>query len=65
MKSYSSRELISMIVADGWELDRTVGSHRHYRHPSKPGTVTIPHPKKDVPLKTAKSIATQAGIELE
>lgn len=64
MKSYSSRELISLINADGWYLARTVGDHHHFRHPEKPGVVTIPHPKKDVPIRTAKSIAEQAGIEL-
>lgn len=63
MKSYSSRELICLIEADGWKCDRVKGDHRHYKHPTKQGVVTIPHPVKDVPLKTAKSIAAQAGIE--
>jgi predicted RNase H-like HicB family nuclease/predicted RNA binding protein YcfA (HicA-like mRNA interferase family) len=35
------RDAIRMIEADGWYLDRIVGSHRQYRHPTKPGTVTI------------------------
>jgi predicted RNase H-like HicB family nuclease/predicted RNA binding protein YcfA (HicA-like mRNA interferase family) len=34
-------EIIKLIEADGWLLDRTRGSHRQYRHPVKPGTVTI------------------------
>ena len=64
MKSFSSRELIEMLEADGWYLVRTVGDHHHFKHPTKPGKVTIPHPKKDLPLGTLKSIAKQAGIEL-
>lgn len=65
MKSYSSRELICLIEADGWVCVRTNGDHRHFKHPTKPGVVTIPHPVKDVNKKTATSIAKQAGIMLE
>ncbi len=54
--------LIKMIEADGWELVRTKGSHHHFKHPTKKGLVTVPHPKKDMPLGTAKSILKQAGI---
>ena len=64
MKSYSSRELICLIENDGWILVRVKEDHHHYKHPTKPGVVTIPHPVKDVPIKTAKSIAAQAGVEL-
>ncbi|HEY0015381.1 MAG TPA: type II toxin-antitoxin system HicA family toxin [Longimicrobium sp.] len=35
------KEVISIIVADGWYLSRTRGSHRHYKHTTKPGTVTV------------------------
>lgn len=51
-----------MIEADGWQLVRTKGSHHHFKHETKPGIVTIPHPKKDVPLGTVKSILKQAGL---
>ncbi|KPD09921.1 hypothetical protein AM501_01590 [Aneurinibacillus migulanus] len=54
-----------MVQQDGWELIRVAGSHHQYRHPSKKGILTIPHPKKDMPLKTIKSILKQAGIEGE
>ncbi|WP_018130581.1 type II toxin-antitoxin system HicA family toxin [Effusibacillus pohliae] len=63
MKSYSSRELIKLIEADGWYLVAVAGSHHQYKHPTKPGRVTIPHPKKDLPIKTVKSILKQAGLE--
>jgi predicted RNase H-like HicB family nuclease/predicted RNA binding protein YcfA (HicA-like mRNA interferase family) len=33
--------MIKLLEADGWGLNRQRGSHRHYRHPEKPGTVTI------------------------
>jgi len=35
------REIIKLIEADGWYLVTTVGSHRKYKHPLKPGRVTI------------------------
>lgn len=51
-----------MIEADGWYLHRITGSHHHFKHPTKKGLVTIPHPKKDVPKATEKSILKQAGL---
>ena len=62
MKSYSSREVIAMLTADGWYLVATAGSHHQYKHPTKKGKVTVKHPCKDVPPKTLKSIAQQSGI---
>ena len=61
----TSREIIKRLEADGWRLDRTAGSHHHFRHPSKPGTVAVPHPKKDMPRGTQKTIARQAGLKLD
>ncbi len=58
-----SKELIKMVEADGWYEVRTRGSHHHFRHPEKSGLVTIPHPKKDLPGGTVKSILKQAGLE--
>ncbi|AYN25668.1 type II toxin-antitoxin system HicA family toxin (plasmid) [Buttiauxella sp. 3AFRM03] len=57
-----SRRLIAEIKEDGWILVRVNGSHHHFTHPTKPGLVTIQHPKKDLPIKTVKSIRKQAGI---
>lgn len=57
----NSRDVIRRLGADGWELARTKGSHHQYRHPSKPGLVTVPHPKRDLPIGTLRSIAKQAG----
>ena len=52
-----------MIEADGWFLIATRGSHRQYRHPVKPGRVTIAgKPSKDLPLGLERSILRQAGL---
>ncbi len=63
MKSYSSREVIRILEADGWYLVNVVGSHHQYKHPTKKGRVTVKHPDKDIPLPTLKSIARQSGLE--
>jgi predicted RNA binding protein YcfA (HicA-like mRNA interferase family) len=57
----SSRDVIRRLIAEGWELARSKGSHQQYRHPTKPGLVTVPHPKRDLPIGTLRSIAKQAG----
>lgn len=59
----NSREIIKMLKDDGWELVRTNGSHHQFKHPQKDGTVTVPHPRKDLPIRTVKSIYKQAGWE--
>jgi predicted RNA binding protein YcfA (HicA-like mRNA interferase family) len=57
-------EIVRLIVADGWQLVRQRGSHRQYKHPTKPGLVTIAgKPNKDVPRGTAANILRQAAIE--
>lgn len=58
----NSRELIAKIESDGWYLARIRGSHHHFKHPVKPGLVTIPHPKKDLLAKTIASILKQARL---
>lgn len=59
-----SRDIIKAIEADGWSQVRQVGSHCHFRHPTKPGTVTVPHPKADMAIGTIKSIEKQSGVKL-
>jgi predicted RNA binding protein YcfA (HicA-like mRNA interferase family) len=57
------RDAIRLIEADGWILGRTRGSHRQYKHPTKPGLVTIPgKPAKDLPVGLQRSILRQAGL---
>ena len=62
MKSYSSREVINILINDGWYFVNQEGSHRHYEHPTKKGKATIPHPKKDIPVRTLKNIERQTGL---
>lgn len=64
MKSYSSREILQTLNADGWYIEDVKGDHYQLKHPKKKGKVTVTHPKKDIPLKTVKSIFKQAGLEL-
>ena len=59
-----SREVIRALEADGWVEVRSKGSHRHFQHLKKSGTVTVPHPKKDLAKGLLKSIEKQAKISL-
>jgi len=57
------REAIRLIEDDGWRLVRTRGSHRQFRHPERPGLVTIAgKPSADLTPATAASILRQAGL---
>lgn len=58
----SSEDIIRRIQLDGWEKVAQKGSHVQFKHPTKKGRVTIPHPNKDLPKGTVKSILKQAGI---
>jgi len=64
VKSQSSRDIIRKLESAGWLVVRTTGSHHHFRHGEKPGVVTVPHPVKDMPIGTLKSIERQSGIKL-
>jgi predicted RNA binding protein YcfA (HicA-like mRNA interferase family) len=56
-------EMIALLEADGWYVVRTRGSHRHFRHPVKPGTATVAgKPSDTLPPGTERSILKQAGI---
>jgi predicted RNA binding protein YcfA (HicA-like mRNA interferase family) len=58
------REAIRMIEDDGWYLVATPGSHRQYKHPTKPGRVTIAgKPSDDLAPGTRNSIMKQAGLK--
>lgn len=57
----NSRDIIRRLEKEGWRLVRSKGSHRQFKHPTKHGRVTVPHPKKDIPIKTVLSIYESAG----
>jgi predicted RNA binding protein YcfA (HicA-like mRNA interferase family) len=53
-----------MLKEDGWYLIGTRGSHRQYKHPHKPGRVTVAgKPADDLAPKTLNSILRQAGLK--
>jgi predicted RNA binding protein YcfA (HicA-like mRNA interferase family) len=59
-----SKAVLRKLAEDGWILQRVTGSHHQFRHATKPGIVTVPHPKRDLPVGTVKSIEKQAGLRL-
>ena len=60
----SSHELIRALEADGWTRVGRTGNHILFKHKSKPGTITVPHPAKDLPAGTLKSIEKASGLKL-
>ena len=57
-------EVLRRLHGDGWMLVATRGSHRQYKHPSKPGRVTVPgKASDDLAAGTLNSILKQAGLK--
>lgn len=58
------RDLLRQLSDDGWYLSRQSGSHRQFKHPDKPETVTVPgHSNDEFHPKTLQSILKQAGLK--
>ena len=58
------RDVIKMLEKDGWYLDRTRGSHRQFKHPTKRGLVTVPgKPNDDLGPGTLNSVLKQAELK--
>ena len=64
MKSYSSREVIQLLKADGWFEVNVVGSHHQFKHPTKKGRVPVKHPDKDIPVKPSPALITYLDIQI-
>ncbi|MDD5717037.1 MAG: type II toxin-antitoxin system HicA family toxin [Sulfuricurvum sp.] len=60
-----SSEIIKKMLADGWILVAVRGSHHQFKHPTKTGRVTVPHPKKDLGIGLVRAIIKQAGLKEE
>ena len=60
-----SQDIIKALKSDGWRQVAQKGSHLQFKHQTKPGRVTVPHPKKDIPLGTLRSIEKQAGLKFK
>jgi predicted RNA binding protein YcfA (HicA-like mRNA interferase family) len=56
-----SREIIRRLRADGFVLVSSRGSHHKYRHTESGRIVILPHPRRDIPVGTVRSIYRQAG----
>lgn len=57
------REIIKQLKADGWVEYDSRGSHIQFKHPTKPGKVTVPSHSGDIPRGTLNSILKQAGLK--
>lgn len=62
LNAMDSRDIIRLLEAAGWSRVATKGSHSQFKHPTRPGRVTVPHPKRDIPIGTLRSIEKQAGL---
>ena len=60
----NSRDVIKILEAGGWFEVAQRGSHRQFKHGTRAGRVTVPHPKRDLPVGTLKSIERQSGLKL-
>jgi predicted RNA binding protein YcfA (HicA-like mRNA interferase family) len=59
-----SGDVIRILEQNGWRQVAQKGSHVQLKHPTRPGRVTVLHPKKGLPIGTLKSIEKQADIKL-
>jgi predicted RNA binding protein YcfA (HicA-like mRNA interferase family) len=59
----NSKEIIKLLLKEGWFQVATKGSHIQFKHNNKKGRVTVPHPKKEMPKGTVNSILKQAGLK--
>jgi predicted RNA binding protein YcfA (HicA-like mRNA interferase family) len=58
---YETRELIARLTAEGWVARPGKGDHLVFKHPQKPGRVTVDKGVKEVPVGTLRSIYRMAG----
>jgi predicted RNA binding protein YcfA (HicA-like mRNA interferase family) len=59
-----SRDIIAALEATGWRKVAQKGSHVQFKHPDRRGRVTVPHPERDIPIGTLRSIEKQSGLKL-
>lgn len=65
MRSYSPREVIKILLQNGWKLTGTRGSHYMFSKKEEAKFVTVSISKKTVPIGTLKNIETQTDIKFE
>lgn len=59
----NSKDLIRELESQGWQRVRIRGSHHQFKHPDKNAALTIPHPKKDLPIGTVRAIRKAAQLD--
>ncbi|MDI6710422.1 MAG: type II toxin-antitoxin system HicA family toxin [Bacillota bacterium] len=58
------RDILKLLREDGWYQVAQEGSHRQFKHPTKPGRVTVAgHPGDDIPPGTLNNILIQAKLK--
>jgi len=60
----NSMKIMKQLRKAGWQLHHARGSHHQFKHPDKPGKVTLSHPRKDLPIEVVRSIEKQSGLKL-
>ncbi len=58
-----SSELIKLLEANGWVLERIKGSHHQFKHPDFHVVITVPHPRKDIKPGTLVQIIKDAKLK--
>lgn len=59
----NSRELIKLLESNGWTLRGVKGSHNVFTHPTKPGHISVPHPKHELGVGLLHKLLKQAGLK--
>jgi predicted RNA binding protein YcfA (HicA-like mRNA interferase family) len=59
----NSRDLVRLLKEAGWYEDRVAGIHHIFKHATKPGHLSVPHPKKDLGIGLVEKILKQAGLK--
>jgi predicted RNA binding protein YcfA (HicA-like mRNA interferase family) len=60
----NGRDVIRAIEKAGWPYVATKSDYWQFKHATRPGGVTVPHPKRDLPIGTLRSIENQSGVKL-
>ena len=63
ISTMKSADLIRQLRKSGWIEDRVVGSHHIFKHPTKPGHISVPHPKADHGKGLSYKLLKQAGLK--
>lgn len=58
-----TRKIMKALGKAGWALIRVKGDHHIFKHPTRPGIVVLPHPKRDLPVGTLRDIEKVTGLE--